>query len=223
MQKPGGRTKPFDEDFFTVDCPPGVLGLKLENSVGGPRLINFPRDSRWACDLQLGDHIVMIDGEDTVAMPVNDVAALLTDNSSKARTLTCVHEKFSSQRSLGDSNKSCFMVSCGAGKLGITLEDSARGPVLYALRQDSPLVGMVREGDSLYMINDHDCEKLSYQAAANLLTSLAHLPTRELRWRCSEKRHGAAGVVISTRVGVASISPQNLSKVAPMPVGIETN
>jgi hypothetical protein len=59
-----------------------------------------------------------------------------------------------------------------SGKLGVTIDrDRQFGPVVYHVRDDSPLIGILNEGDRLLFINNTDVAEMSASAVTAHLMS----------------------------------------------------
>ena len=72
-------------------------------------------------------------------------------------------------------------VVCPAGKLGIVL-DNPHGdlPIVYAIKETSPLDGKVRVGDLLLFVDEIDCRGMSAHKLSQLLSSRSKNPARTL-------------------------------------------
>ena len=77
----------FAEDHFEVVAPPGMLGLVLETSADGvPTVHAIKNTSALASEVQVGDRLLSVDGEDVTVMLASDVSRLIAakrDNSSR--------------------------------------------------------------------------------------------------------------------------------------------
>lgn len=59
------------------------------------------------------------------------------------------------------------------GKLGITIDTTARGPIVHTVNPGSPLEGILWPGDMLVAIDDEDCRTLSAAAITERMASTA--------------------------------------------------
>lgn len=71
------------------------------------------------------------------------------------------------------------------GKLGIVIETTLDGPVVHKINPDSPLDGLVREGDLITAIDDVDCRAMSASAITELMVRTSE-KTRHMIIRSAE-------------------------------------
>jgi len=68
----------FAEDQFEVEAPSGMLGLVLETSADGvPTVHAIKNTSALASEVQVGDRLLSVDGEDVTVMLASDVSRLI--------------------------------------------------------------------------------------------------------------------------------------------------
>ncbi|KAL7528299.1 hypothetical protein ACHAXR_003733 [Thalassiosira sp. AJA248-18] len=72
-------------------------------------------------------------------------------------------------------------VVCPSGKLGIVLDNPAGDmPIVYAIKETSPLHGKIRVGDLLLSVDEVDCRGMSAHTLSNFLSSRSQSPSRTL-------------------------------------------
>jgi len=69
------------------------------------------------------------------------------------------------------------------GKLGIVVDSTNGGPTVHSVRQTSPLLGIISEGDKLISIDDIDITKMSAGGVTKLMSSKAQQNERKISFQ----------------------------------------
>jgi len=70
----------------TVRAPAGTLGIVLEPTTNGPMIDHIQQDSPLVNHVDVGDHIVAVNGQRTKGLSIEEVSTLLQESSQRTRT-----------------------------------------------------------------------------------------------------------------------------------------
>ena len=188
--------------MLNIIIPPGIAGIVLDTRPG-------VRGCAYVCkiknncpikdQIQLEDRIIAVDDEDVQTMNAVKLSKLLAKRSANAqRKMTILRRVvntdgipsiLSNDQLVEDNNGAAegetIDVIAPAGKLGIILVDPESpdppGPAfVFNMRDDGPLVDMVKLGDRITAIDDVDVRTMSAENVSKLLGSKNSKPRRKI-------------------------------------------
>jgi hypothetical protein len=83
-----------------------------------------------------------------------------------------------------------FTVHCGSGKLGIILETSDDGPIVFCVKPSSPLLGIVHHGCVLLSIDEIDLSRYTAKETTALIAERGDNISRKIRFSRDKKEGG---------------------------------
>jgi len=96
--------------------------------------------------------------------------------SPEARSEEIRRSRVSSTTPAASAKKKYYTrtVTAPPGKLGIVVDTAPEGPVVHVVKESSPLVGKVFEGDIIIGIGDEDTRAMSASAITGLMVKTAN-------------------------------------------------
>lgn len=169
-------------ETVTVIAPAGKLGIVIERSIttGGPMIKRVNETSTLYGKMMVNDQIIMIDEEDAVDMTSSAVADYLSKHADAEE------RKFIVKRLIPDDDDDVPAVAAAAppsyeevnviasaGKLGIVIERTPKGPIIKTVHDQSPLKDQLMVGDSIVRIDEEDVKGMTSSQIADYLVKNA--------------------------------------------------
>jgi len=173
-----------------VLCEAGKLGIIVDTSLEGPIVHTIKPGSPLQSQLFPGDIIVAINETDTRAMNAAGITSLMVQTARQPRVLRVMNTDGSLGQSMLDSPPGAAAVAFASGddsgvgdglrtitappgKLGIVVDSAAdgEGPIIFKVKETSPLQGVLYEGDRLLKIDNVDVSQMS---AAEISQIMSH-------------------------------------------------
>jgi len=142
------------------------------------------------------------------------LAELMINTQDKERTLTIVRLAENERKSVGPSSPGAAVpymapparrddrkkrdVNAPAGKLGLILKAAPDGPLVHQIKEGSPLIGHVFQGDCIISIDEVDTTTMSATEISELMVKT--------------QKHERVITVLSDREPTATSTPKPVSK-----------
>ena len=174
-----------DTDFSGYDESPSKRRRNEDLEAGKPEDIDFIKSDDEGN--QISDDLQKLEeklGASERRSPRGAVEDLVPGGSAAAS-----EEMMSASSSFGDdtvtaaSELDIETVFAPAGKLGIVVDSSSGGPSVHNVRQTSPLLGIISEGDKIISIDDIDTTKMSAGGVTKLMASKATQKERKISFQ----------------------------------------
>jgi hypothetical protein len=93
-----------------------------------------------------------------------------------------------------DVYESLLDVYAPAGKLGVIIDTPDDGaPMIHAIKDDSPIIDLVRVGDKLVAVDDEDVRPMTARKVSKLISTKMNNPSRKFTIIRQERRAGPIG------------------------------
>jgi hypothetical protein len=226
----GSQSPPTTSNvMLNIIIPPGIAGIVLDTRPGVrgcAYVCKIKNNCPIKDQIQLEDRIIAVDDEDVQTMNAIKLSKLLAKRSANAqRKITILRRVVNTDGYVGDGNLPPILsnddqlvedndgvaegetidVIAPSGKLGIILVDPESpdppGPTfVFNIRDDGPLVDMVKLGDRIIAIDDVDVRNMSAENVSKLLGSKNSEPRRKISiLRVSNNESQQTSPVVSPR------------------------
>lgn len=193
--------------MLKIIIPPGIAGIVLDTRPGVrgcAYVCKIKNNCPIKDQIQLEDRIIAVDDEDVQTMNAVKLSKLLSKRSGNAQqNITVLRRVVNTDGNVGGGNQPLMLsndqliedratnegetidVIAPSGKLGIILVDPEStdipGPAfVFNIRDDGPLVDMVKLGDRIIAIDDVDVRTMSAENVSKLLGSKNSKPQRKI-------------------------------------------
>jgi C-terminal processing protease CtpA/Prc len=164
-----------------VIAPAGKLGIVVDSTQQGPVIHTVRDDSPLLGEVVVGDVLIQVNETPCRTMKASEVTKLMVNSADKERKLVFLTKPpissiITIQKPVLPDGMVEKVVLAPAGKLGIVIDSTLRGPVIHTVREDSPLLGKIAVGDILIDVNGTDCRSMKASSVTKLMVDSA---TRE--------------------------------------------